>query len=134
MNSTSARDGGSNVALVEDGSVLLGFPGAPGWTTTGASAGEVCCARAGINNELAMKLAVNSVRTCATAFLERLCLRWRGGRWNCNLDTKPGIFNALPYHEAQGKSKRASEFGCGNAGSILDFFIHCAVLTCNTPA
>ena len=30
MNSTSAGDGCSNVALVEGGSVLLGFPGAPG--------------------------------------------------------------------------------------------------------
>src|SRR5580693_484743 len=45
MNCTSARDGGSSVPFVEAGSVLLGFPGAPGCTTTGAVAESVCCAR-----------------------------------------------------------------------------------------
>src|SRR5579885_938442 len=35
MHSTSACDCGGSVALVDGGSVLLGFPGAPGCTTTG---------------------------------------------------------------------------------------------------
>lgn len=39
MNFASAGEYGGNVALVEDGNVLVGWPGAPGWTTTG-----VCCA------------------------------------------------------------------------------------------
>jgi hypothetical protein len=69
MNSTSACDGCSNVALVEDGSVLLGFPGAPGCTTTGVPAEGACCPRAGIESELAKMLAAISVRTRATAFL-----------------------------------------------------------------
>ena len=84
MNSTSACDGCSNVALVEDGSVLLGFPGAPGCTTTGVSAAGASCARAEIDNELAKMLAAISVRTRATVFL-RLCLRWLGERRNFNL-------------------------------------------------
>jgi len=35
MNSTSAEECGGRLALVEDGSVLLGIPGGPGCTTTG---------------------------------------------------------------------------------------------------
>jgi len=42
MNSTSACDRGGSVALVEGGKVLLGWPGAPGCTTTGFD-GSVCC-------------------------------------------------------------------------------------------
>ncbi|HEY2115145.1 MAG TPA: hypothetical protein VGJ51_08635 [Candidatus Angelobacter sp.] len=43
MNSTSFCDCGGSCAVVEGGSFLLGWPGAPGWTTTG---GGGCCARA----------------------------------------------------------------------------------------
>jgi hypothetical protein len=35
MNSTSACDRGGSFPVVDGGSLLLGFPGAPGWTTTG---------------------------------------------------------------------------------------------------
>jgi hypothetical protein len=45
MNSISACDGRGSVARVDAGSFLLGCPGAPGCTTTGAAA-FVCCARA----------------------------------------------------------------------------------------
>jgi hypothetical protein len=44
MNYTSACDCGGSVAFVEGGSVLLGWPGAPGCTTTGFP-GSVCGAR-----------------------------------------------------------------------------------------
>ena len=44
MNSTSADDRGGRLALVDEGSVLLGIPGAPGCTTTDFP-GEVCCER-----------------------------------------------------------------------------------------
>lgn len=44
MNSTSADDRGGRLALVDEGNVLLGMPGAPGCTTTGFP-GEVCCER-----------------------------------------------------------------------------------------
>src|ERR1700735_791857 len=47
MNSTSACDSGGSVPFVEEGSVLLGFPGAPGCTTTGPVAEPPpCCTRA----------------------------------------------------------------------------------------
>lgn len=46
MNSTSACESGGRVALVEDGSVLLGFPGAPGCTTTGLLESFCCDATA----------------------------------------------------------------------------------------
>jgi hypothetical protein len=42
MNSTSACERGGRVPLVVGGNVLLGWPGAPGWTTTGG-AGWLCC-------------------------------------------------------------------------------------------
>ncbi|MGA7751784.1 MAG: hypothetical protein WCB05_03105 [Candidatus Sulfotelmatobacter sp.] len=44
MNSISAGDRGGKVPFVEDGSFLLGAPGAPGCTTAGFD-GSVCCAR-----------------------------------------------------------------------------------------
>jgi hypothetical protein len=77
MNSTSACDGGGSVALVEGGSTLLGFPGAPGCTTTGASAGWACCVRALGENELAGALAAISMASSAAAFLEIRGLRKR---------------------------------------------------------
>ena len=40
MNCTSAGEGGGSVALVEGGNVRVGWPGAPGWTTTGVSCAE----------------------------------------------------------------------------------------------
>src|SRR5258708_37371059 len=42
MNSTAGCERGGSLALVDGGRVLLGFPGAPGCTTTGV-AGSVCC-------------------------------------------------------------------------------------------
>src|SRR6185503_16260908 len=35
MNCTSAGDAGGSLALIVGGRVRVGFPGAPGWTTTG---------------------------------------------------------------------------------------------------
>src|SRR6266436_5914959 len=46
IKSTSACDRGGSVALVDGGSVLLGFPGAPGCTSTGFSI-TLLCARGG---------------------------------------------------------------------------------------
>jgi hypothetical protein len=45
MNFTSAGECGGNIARVEDGSILVGWPGAPGWTTTGF------CAETGRENK-----------------------------------------------------------------------------------
>ena len=44
MNRVSAGECGGNVARVEGGSVRVGWPGAPGWTTTG-----VCCPAMGVS-------------------------------------------------------------------------------------
>src|SRR5882724_4431055 len=44
IKATSAGERCGSVAWVEGGRVLLGFPGAPGCTTTGVFAESVCCA------------------------------------------------------------------------------------------
>src|SRR5215471_18224972 len=42
MNSTSARESGGNLAFVDGGRVLVGWPGAPGCTTTGVEESRCC--------------------------------------------------------------------------------------------
>ena len=59
MNWTSAGEAAGNVALIVAGRVRVGFPGAPGWTTTGA-AGAVCCAQTRKENKLARVVAAAS--------------------------------------------------------------------------
>src|ERR1700692_607703 len=61
MNSTSASERGGRVALVDDGSVLLGAPGAPGCTTTGF-AGSLCRARAAGEMIIPKTLAPSNAR------------------------------------------------------------------------
>jgi hypothetical protein len=56
MNCTSAGEAGGSLALDVLGRDRVGFPGAPGWTTTGG-AGAVCCAQTIKENELARVLA-----------------------------------------------------------------------------
>src|SRR5260370_18266065 len=60
INSPSACDRGGSFALVDGGSVLLGFPGAPGCTITGL-AGSLSCARAVEQKEAAGGPAVSSM-------------------------------------------------------------------------
>jgi hypothetical protein len=67
MNFTSNGEAGGNVALVEDGSVRVGWPGAPGWTTTGVG-GSACCAETGSDNKHARAPAARSP-LCHTASL-----------------------------------------------------------------
>jgi len=59
MNRTSAGEAGGSVALVVGGRTRVGFPGAPGWTTTGA-AGAACCAQTRKEDKLARVLAAAS--------------------------------------------------------------------------
>src|SRR5687768_15129870 len=61
MNCTSASDGGGSVALVDGGSVRVGCPGAPGWTTTGV-AGSACCAQTGSENRHTRVVAATRTR------------------------------------------------------------------------
>src|SRR5258708_22559602 len=42
MNATSAWESGGSMARVEDGSILLGLPGAPGCTTAGFVESDCC--------------------------------------------------------------------------------------------
>jgi len=59
MNCASDGEAGGSAALVVGGRVRVGFPGAPGWTTTGVD-GEVCCAETRKENKLARALAAAS--------------------------------------------------------------------------
>src|SRR5215471_2360560 len=62
MNCTSAGEAGGSVPLVVGGRVRVGFPGAPGWTTTGGpdSVCPACCPQRPIENALATVLADTS--------------------------------------------------------------------------
>jgi len=51
MNSTSFGERGKSVALVVDGSIRVGCPGAPGCTTIGDELESVCCAQTGCNKK-----------------------------------------------------------------------------------
>lgn len=59
MNCTSAGEAGGSVALVVEGRVRVGLPGAPGWTTTG-DGGEVCCAQTRKGTKLPRVIAAAS--------------------------------------------------------------------------
>ena len=78
MNWTFARECGGNVALVEDGSVRVGWPGAPGWTTTG-DAGLACCAETDSDNKQASAPAKSSPRHTTTLITDgalSAALKW----------------------------------------------------------
>ncbi|MEP6904267.1 MAG: hypothetical protein ABJA66_21290, partial [Actinomycetota bacterium] len=45
MNSTSFAEWGGSIALVEGGSMRVGWPGAPGCTKTGDTLELACCAQ-----------------------------------------------------------------------------------------
>src|SRR5215467_9817858 len=81
MNCTSAGEGGGSVALIVGGRTVVGFPGAPGWTTTGA-AGSVCCAQTRKEDKLARVLAAASAHehaaTLNTTRISRVRLILRG--------------------------------------------------------
>src|SRR6185369_1319077 len=70
MNCKSADDAACSVGRVEDGKVVVGWPGAPGWTTTGAL-GSACWALTVSDNESARVPAANSpLRQTATAITD----------------------------------------------------------------
>src|ERR1051326_7758958 len=70
MNCTSAGVAVNNVGLVEEGRVLVGSPGAPGWTTIGVL-GSACWALTVSDNKSARVPAANSpLRQTATAITD----------------------------------------------------------------
>jgi len=99
MNSTSACDRGGKVALDVGGSVLLGFPGAPGCTTTGDFAESACCTRAADEQNAAKPLVVIS-RTSGTATSRTDCVPRPPQKQDLlTIAADPGIFDVLTYHE-----------------------------------
>src|SRR4030095_3378559 len=83
MNCTSAGEAGGSVPLVVGGRTRVAFPGAPGWTTTGA-ARSACCAQTRKEDKLARILAAASahehVATLNTTRISQAPLTWRGLR------------------------------------------------------
>ena len=78
MNCTFAGECGGSVAFVEEGSVRVGWPGAPGWTTTGDSR-LVCCAETDNGNEHESATAAKNV----TLFISRFGLACIGKDFIC---------------------------------------------------
>src|ERR1700684_942166 len=70
MNATSAFERGGSVACVSEGSVLLGLPGAPGWTTTGDSDALWCANAVATRPKLAIIIAASAHKGVAASFAE----------------------------------------------------------------
>src|SRR6266550_1880480 len=66
MNRVSAVERGGSVALVDGGSVRVGWPGAPGWTTTGVAGSPVCAQTGSENNPASVLAAINPLRHAET--------------------------------------------------------------------
>ena len=58
MNSTSFAEFGGNFARVVDGNDLVGWPGAPGWTTTGVAGSGDCAETEGDNKHASATAAM----------------------------------------------------------------------------
>lgn len=80
MNSTSLGERGGSLALVDDDSVRVAWPGAPGCTMTGNVTGSACCAKTGSDaKEVRIKAEMRLLRDNATLITERrLVLPWKG--------------------------------------------------------
>src|SRR5262249_10397609 len=82
MNCTSAGEAGGSVPLTVGGRVRVGFPGAPGWTTTGGAGSVWCCAQRPKEKALASVLADTSTpehaATLNTTRIPQVNLTWRG--------------------------------------------------------
>jgi hypothetical protein len=72
MNSTSFGERGGSVALVDGGSVRVGWPGAPGCTTTGGAGDSACCAQTGSDKKhVRTPAAISLLRGAATQMTDR---------------------------------------------------------------
>jgi len=80
MNSTSFGERGGSVARVVVDNIRVGWPGAPGCTTTGGVLGSACCGQTGIDKKKVRALAAMSpFRDAATLITDRsLCLEMKG--------------------------------------------------------
>src|SRR5712692_7916853 len=98
MNSTSFAELGGSVALVDGGSVRVGWPGAPGCTTTGVP-GSACCAQTGSENKPARVLAATSPLRHAAPPITDWSLRWplKGKDF---IGANGQALRVSPYHKA----------------------------------
>jgi hypothetical protein len=92
------------------GRVWVGFPGAPGCTTTGADGVLVCCAPAAKQkqNDAVAHSAINARMACALFLWDELLREVRSAH-DGRLSPELGIFKAPNYHEL---ARRTSEI-CG---------------------
>jgi hypothetical protein len=83
MNPTSFGERGGSAALVDAGSVRVGWPGAPGCTMAGDIFESACCARTeNVDKHVRAQKARNALRDAATLITDRkLGLKLRGN--NC---------------------------------------------------
>ena len=107
MNATSACDRGGSLALVDDGSVLLGCPGAPGCTTTDFC-GSLCPAHrvdekrpAGQKKLAAMVAPTNISRGIADPLAVHAFRLLRKG-WSPDFGAQLNIFSLLSSQKAAG--------------------------------
>jgi hypothetical protein len=72
MNSTSFGERGGSRALVDGGRVRVGWPGAPGCTTTGGAGESACCAQTGSDNKhVRAPAAISPLRDLVTLIADR---------------------------------------------------------------
>src|SRR5215510_7263292 len=114
MNCTSAGEAGGSAPFVVGGRTLVGFPGAPGWTTTGA-AGAVCCAQTRKEDKLARVLAAaithENAATLNTTRISQALLTLRGLTCRKYLIIVGLTLSHLAGTSARLRSKMGSERG-----------------------
>ncbi len=114
MNSTSAGDRCGATPVVESGSLLLGFPGAPGCTTTGPESD--CCGRAGAAaaGKLQSSVAIRHPQDDAAVALMIRGLQLLSARSVLDFRIRPSIFvsptvSCVPFHLRQLLVRRRRE-------------------------
>src|SRR5260221_10354686 len=98
MNATSACDLGGSSAVADGGSLLLGIPGAPGWTTTGF-AGPVCARTARQKRPVGAVTARNRQHNRVHARADRSLSRWE--RRYCEFGT---MSRTLMFDESRSRN------------------------------
>src|ERR1043166_4052676 len=116
INSTSLGEGAGNVARVEEGSVFVGCPGAPGCTTTGDAAVCACVGRQEAPHNV-HKITPRNTATCITRSFGT-SLKWMG--FIC-LETSK--MKGLPYHNPSTRAERQQAWEQRN----LSFFVGVAL-------
>jgi hypothetical protein len=98
MNSTSFGERGGSVALVDSGSVRVGWPGAPGCTITGGDGESASCAKTGSDKKHVRAMAAMSPLPDAAILItdRSLSLALKG---NDCIGVESSSIERLPYHK-----------------------------------